>query len=103
VTNKKDARKITADAFKAACHNFLEVAAPYLIIKDEQHYEEALELTEYFLEQSEDSLDDPLNHIIGMLARAIEVYEDFLEDEELIKTIKERENQKSIEVDIDDL
>lgn len=64
-----------AVAFKDACHSFAQVAAPYLHIKDEQHYEEALELIESFLEEAEDSHDDPLNGVIELLSRAIESYE----------------------------
>lgn len=49
--------------------------SPYLKINDEQHYEEALELIESFLEEAEDSNDDPLNGVIDLLSRAIEEYE----------------------------
>ena len=66
---------MTAVAFEAACHGFAQVAAPYLFIDDEQHYQEALELIENLLEASEDSIDDPLNGIIELLSRAIENYE----------------------------
>lgn len=66
---------MTAVAFKDACHSFAQAAAPYLHINDEQHYEEALELIETFLEEAEDSHDDPLNGVIELLSRAIESYE----------------------------
>lgn len=66
---------MTAVAFKDACHSFAQVAAPYLLINDKQHYEEALELIESFLEEAEDSRDDPLNGVIELLSRAIESYE----------------------------
>ena len=66
---------MTALAFKDACHSFAQFAVPYLHIKDEQHYEEALELIESFLEEAEDSFDDPLNSVIEMLSRAISSYE----------------------------
>ncbi|WP_416397394.1 hypothetical protein [Allohahella sp. A8] len=66
---------MTAVAFKDACHSFAQVAAPYLHIMDEHHYEEALELIESFLEEAEDSQDDPLNGVIELLSRAIESYE----------------------------
>ena len=66
---------MTALAFKDACHRFAQVAAPYLHISDEQHYEEALELIESFLEEADDSHDDPLNGVIDLLSRAIESYE----------------------------
>jgi len=66
---------MTAVAFKAACHSFAQAAAPYLHITDEQHYEEALELIEALLEESEDSYEDPLNGVVELLSRAIESYE----------------------------
>ncbi|SMG64740.1 Helix-turn-helix DNA-binding domain protein [methanotrophic bacterial endosymbiont of Bathymodiolus sp.] len=72
---------MTAVAFKDACHSFAQTAAPYLHINDEQHYEEALELIESFLEEAEDSYNDPLNGVIELLSRAIESYEN--KDEEL--------------------
>lgn len=72
---------MTAVAFKDAWHSFVQVAAPYLHINDEQHYKEALELIESFLEEAQDSDDDPLNGVIELLSRAIESYEN--KDEEL--------------------
>ncbi len=60
---------MTAVAFKEACQNFAEAAAPYLPIRDDVRYEEALALIESLLE------DDPLNAVIDVLSRAIESYE----------------------------
>ena len=64
-----------AVALKNACHDFAQTAAPYLHIKDKDHYEEALALLEALLQEAEDSLDDPINAIIDMLSSAIETYE----------------------------
>lgn len=72
---------MTAVAFKEACHSFAQAAAPYIPIKDDAHYEEALELIESLLEEAEDSPDDPINAVIDLLSRAIETYEN--RDEEL--------------------
>nr|WP_298380816.1 transcriptional regulator [uncultured Halomonas sp.] len=72
---------MNAVAFKEACHSFAQAAAPYLSIKDDAHYEEALELIENLLEEAEDSPDDPINAVIDLLGRAIEIYEN--RDEEL--------------------
>jgi len=69
-------------ALKAACHHFAQAAAPYLPIRDEAHYEEALALIESLLEEAEDTPDDPLNAVIDVLGRAIETYEN--RDEELV-------------------
>lgn len=66
---------MTVLAFKNACHRFAQAAAPYMLIKNEQHYQETLELVETFLQEAKDSHDDPLNGIIELLARAIESYE----------------------------
>ena len=72
---------MTAVAFKDACHSFAKAAAPYFHITDDGHYQEALELVESLLEEAEDSPDDPLNAVIGMLSHAIETYEN--KDKEL--------------------
>ncbi|TVP55649.1 MAG: transcriptional regulator [Halomonadaceae bacterium] len=72
---------MTAVAFKEACHSFAQAAAPYIPLKDDAHYEEALELIESLLEEAEDSPDDPINAVIDLLGRAIEAYEN--RDEEL--------------------
>ncbi len=66
---------MTAIAFKDACYSFAQVAGPYLRIKDEQHYQEALELIESLLEEADDSFDDPINSVIEMLSGAISAYE----------------------------
>lgn len=66
---------MNAVALKTACHEFAQTAAPYLHIKDTDHYEETLALIEDLLEEAEDSLDDPINAVIEMLSHAIETYE----------------------------
>ena len=66
---------MTAAAFKEACRSFAHAAAPYLSIRDEDHYDEALALIESLLEDAEDSPDDPLNAVIDLLGRAVEAYE----------------------------
>jgi len=60
---------------KNACHDFAEAAAPYLHIKDVKHYEETLLLIESLLQETEDSLDDPMNAVIELLSHSIEAYE----------------------------
>jgi len=73
---------MTAASFKEACQSFAQAATPYLPIRDDAHYEEALALIENLLEEAEDSPDDPLNAVIDLLSRAIEAYEN--RDEELV-------------------
>lgn len=57
------------------CKHFSKTLAPFLNIKDEVQYKDSLEAIEAFLEQAEDTLDDPLNPIINMLSQSIEDYE----------------------------
>lgn len=45
---------MTAVALKEACHSFAQAAAPYLPIRNDTRYEEALELIETLLEEAED-------------------------------------------------
>ena len=68
-------------AIKSVCHDFAQAAAPYLHIKDANHYEETLVLIESLLEEVADSVDDPMNAVIDMLAHSIEDYEN--KDKEL--------------------
>ncbi len=70
-------------ALKNSCHDFAQTVAPYLHIKDEDHYGETLALIEDLLEEAEDSYDDPVNSIIDMLCRAVETYEN--SDKELVE------------------
>lgn len=58
---------------------FADEAAPYLHIKDEAHYEDAMVLIETLLEQAQDDPNDPLNGLIELLSHAIGTYEDKLE------------------------
>jgi len=74
---------MNAVALKNACHDFAQTAAPYLHIKDNDHYEETLALLEALLQEAEDSLDDPLNAIIDMLSSSIETFENT--DKELVE------------------
>ena len=66
---------MNAVALKHACYDFAKMAAPYLHIKDANHYDETLALIENLLEGAEDSLDDPINAVIDMLSHSIETYE----------------------------
>ena len=66
---------MNAVVLKNACYSFAETAAPYLHIKDDKHYTEALELVESLLEEAEDSFDDPINSVIDLLSHSIEAYE----------------------------
>ncbi len=74
---------------KETFREFSNIASPYLNIKDEKHYRETLELIESLMEEAEDTLDEPLNPVIIMLAHAIEEYEN--KDENLVKFEEEVE------------
>jgi HTH-type transcriptional regulator/antitoxin HigA len=66
---------VSDTALKNAFHDFASVAAPYLHITDEAHYEKALALVESLMEDASDSDADPLNCVIGLVAQAIGRYE----------------------------
>jgi len=66
---------VSDTALKTAFHDFAAIAAPYLHITDEAHYEKALALVESLMEDARDSDDDPLNCVIGLVAQAIGRYE----------------------------
>ncbi|PCH51964.1 MAG: transcriptional regulator [Cellvibrionales bacterium] len=76
---------------KKACHNFAAVAAPFLYIEDESHYQETLFVIEELMEEAKDSLTDPLNAVIDMLSNAIEKYES--EDLEINSFVDDLDNQ----------
>lgn len=66
---------MVAVAIKEACHEFAEVTAEFLNISDEAHYDQALELIEELLSDAQDSENDPINVVIGLLSHSIEQYE----------------------------
>ena len=74
---------MNAIALKNACHDFVQITAPYLHIKNEKHYQETLSLIEDLLEETEDSFEDPVNSIIDMLSHSIEDYEN--KNQELVE------------------
>lgn len=59
-----------------ACRNFTKVAAPYLYITDEIHYQETLDVLEKLMEEIGENEKSPLNAIIEMLAQAVSEYEE---------------------------
>lgn len=60
---------------KTAFEKFAGIAAPVLDIRDDDHYTAALELIDELMAESDDRPDNPLNVMIGILARAISDYE----------------------------
>lgn len=76
---------VTKNAFR----DFSNIASPFLNLKDETHYLASLELIEDLMQESEDTLDDPLNPIIELLSKAIENYEN--KDVDLMAFEKEAE------------
>ena len=63
---------------KALTDPFLEFsrqADRYIHIKSEVDYQKTLELVEQLFDVAEDSENEPLNELIGLLAQAIETYE----------------------------
>ena len=66
---------MSSTALKNACYQFAGVAAPFLHIVDDVHYQQSLELMEELLLEAEDSENDPINVIITVLGQSIENYE----------------------------
>ena len=60
---------------KTAFEEFAGIAASVLDIRDDDHYTVALELIDELMAESDDQPDNPLNVMIGILARAISDYE----------------------------
>jgi HTH-type transcriptional regulator/antitoxin HigA len=73
---------LNTQGFKQACRKFTATAGPYLFIKDEAHYQQALILIESLLEEAQDSPSDPINAVTDLLSQAIEVYEN--KDKDLV-------------------
>lgn len=69
--------------FKSACNDFITIAAPYLKIQHDSHYNEALELIESLMEDVGESSDNPMDLVIDLLANAISEYEN--QDEDISK------------------
>jgi len=77
---------VNKTALKTVFQDFAEVAAPYLHITGDAHYEEALALVQALMEEARDSDDDPLNRVIGLVAQAIGRYEREMEALEVFET-----------------
>ncbi len=73
-----------------ACHHFTQVAAPYLYITDEQHYQETLDAVEALMIEVGEDPKNPLNAVIEMLGHAVAGYEN--QDKELVKFERDSSN-----------
>jgi HTH-type transcriptional regulator/antitoxin HigA len=62
-------------ALKTAFESFAETAGPVLNIQDETHYGMAMELVEELMGDDDDDIDVPMSALIGILGKAIAVYE----------------------------
>lgn len=62
-------------ALKTAFEEFAGIAAPVLNIRDDVHYDAALELVDELMAEANDTPDEPLNVMIDLLAKAIAEYE----------------------------
>lgn len=75
MTNTAEAKKLT--------HSFLsfyDQANQFIDIKTKVDYERALDLVEYLMTTSEDTADNPILHLINLVAASIERYEDNFEE-----------------------
>ena len=86
---------MTDTALKTAFQDFAALAAPYLCITDDAHYEAALALVESLMEEAQDSDEDPLNRIIGLVAQAIGRYE---RDQEALNAFETQANEIPVDV-----
>ncbi len=60
---------------KTAFEEFAGIAAPVLNIRDDVHYDAALELVDELMAEAKDTPDEPLNVMVDLLAKAIAEYE----------------------------
>ncbi|MBU2714419.1 helix-turn-helix domain-containing protein [Zooshikella harenae] len=86
---------MSTDDVNKVWSQFFEVAAPYLHIVDQAHYEEALALIEELLEEGEDSHDDPRNVLIEILSKSIAEYE---KKDEALNKFDEKAHQDPADV-----
>jgi HTH-type transcriptional regulator/antitoxin HigA len=86
---------VTDTALKTAFQDFAALAAPYLSITDNAHYEAALALVESLMEEAQDSEEDPLNRIIGLVAQAIGRYE---RDQEALNAFETQADEIPVDV-----
>ena len=75
MTNRAEAEKLT-DSFLA----FYDQANQFMDVKTKQDYERALDLVEHLMTTSEDTVDNPILHLINLVAYSIEKYEDSFDE-----------------------
>ncbi|MEX0606039.1 MAG: hypothetical protein WD623_14110 [Marinobacter sp.] len=81
---------MTQLAIVDAYQKFMATAQPLIDIDTEEQHLSALKVLEQILESADDTLDEPLNHLIDMLSHAIERYE--LQNEEMALFIEEADS-----------
>lgn len=64
-------QKTLTNSFLGFAHN----ASNILHIKSDKAYKEALELIEHLFDEANDTIDEPLNDLIDIVAKSIEKYE----------------------------
>jgi HTH-type transcriptional regulator/antitoxin HigA len=75
MTNTSDAKNLTNSFF-----SFYEQANQFIDIKTKLDYERALDLVEHLMTTSEDTADNPILHLINLVAASIEKYENSFEE-----------------------
>ena len=68
MTNRAEAEKLT-DSFLA----FYDQANQFMDVKTKQDYERALDLVEHLMTTSEDTVDNPILHLINLVAGRIKI------------------------------
>ncbi|NOR50914.1 MAG: hypothetical protein GQ530_07800, partial [Desulfuromonadales bacterium] len=75
MTNTAEAKKLIDSFF-----SFYEQANQFIDIKTKVDYECALDLVEHLLAISEDTADNPILHLVNLIAASIEKYENNFEE-----------------------
>lgn len=71
---------MTSALMQDLCKEFAQDLAPYVNIKSEKQKRQTLAMTELLLDDANDTCEDPLNALIGLLSRAVESYENSQDD-----------------------
>jgi HTH-type transcriptional regulator / antitoxin HigA len=73
---QKVSEKLTASEFASACNRFAELAKPLIEIRTKRDWSIALDVIDALMADGRDRLDAPRQALIGMLADAVDRYED---------------------------
>ena len=75
MANTAEAKKLTNSFF-----SFYDQASQFIDIKSKEDYERSLDLVEHLMTTSEDTAENPILHLINLIAASIERYENSFEE-----------------------